>query len=173
MKTPFTTKTQIYHDGKWKGISLRSQGGSYTRTDPGGPGLDHFADSIALGRTPYFREVINALKCDKRSVRLLSLPAGAEIGTHVDPYHGLKFGQLRLHCPILTHPDVKMYFAHPPGNRRPDKPGTIESLSLPICRQAQPVGYLDARAASVIGSGAIKSLSMRVLHPWSSHSGAT
>ena len=110
MKTPFTTKTQIYHDGKWKGISLRSQGGSYTRTDPGGPGLDHFADSIALGRTPYFREVINALKCDKRSVRLLSLPAGAEIGTHVDPYHGLKFGQLRLHCPILTHPDVTMYF---------------------------------------------------------------
>jgi aspartate beta-hydroxylase len=110
MKTPFATKTQTYHDGKWKGLALRSQGGSYTCTDPGGPGLDPITDSHAMSRTPYFREVIDALPCGKRTVRLLSLPGGAEIGTHVDPYHGFKFGQIRLHCPIVTHPDVKMIF---------------------------------------------------------------
>lgn len=111
MNTPFSAKTQTYHDGKWRGLALRSQGGSYTRTDPGGPGLDDFADSTALALTPYFRKVIDALDCGKRTVRLLSLPGGASIGTHVDPYHGFKFGQIRLHCPIVTHPGVKMCFA--------------------------------------------------------------
>jgi aspartate beta-hydroxylase len=110
MKTPFAVKTQTYHDGRWKGLALRSQGGSWTRTDPGGPGLEHFADSDLLARTPYLREIADELDCDKRSIRLLSLPAGAEVATHIDPYHGFKFGQLRLHCPIITHPDVEMYF---------------------------------------------------------------
>lgn len=110
METPFNAKTLTYHDGKWKGLALRSQGGEPTRTDPGGPGLQCFRDSAVLDQVPYFREVIDTLSCDKRSVRLLLLPGGAKVATHVDPYHGFKFGQVRLHCPIITHPGVKMYF---------------------------------------------------------------
>jgi aspartate beta-hydroxylase len=110
METPFAAKTLTYHDGKWRGLSLRSQGGYWTRTDPGGPGLQCFSDSDLLDQVPYFREVIDTLNCDKRSVRLLLLPGGAQVATHVDPYHGFKFGQIRLHCPVVTHPGVKMYF---------------------------------------------------------------
>ena len=110
MDTPFTARTQTYHDGRWRGLGLRTQGGEWTSTDPGGPGLRPFQDTELLERTPYFREVLDGLACDKRSVRLLSLPGGAEVKEHTDPYHGFHFGQLRLHVPIRTDPGVLMVF---------------------------------------------------------------
>jgi len=111
MATPFPAKTETYHDGRWKGLALRSQGGDWQRTDPGGPGLDAFADTALLSRAPALREVVDSLDCEKRSVRLLSLPPDAEVNAHTDPYHGFKYGQLRLHVPIRTHPDVTMRFS--------------------------------------------------------------
>lgn len=110
MNTPFVARTLTYHDGKWRGLGLRSQGGVWRRTDPGGPGLEGFADTDLLDRTPYMRQVLDSLECEKRSVRLLSLPGGAEVKEHTDPYHGFRYGQLRLHVPVRTHPDVRMLF---------------------------------------------------------------
>lgn len=110
MQTPFLARTMTYHDGKWRGLALRSQGGDPERTDPGGPGLDAFADTDLLALAPALREVVDSLDCEKRSVRLLLLPPGAEVHAHTDPYHGFKYGQLRLHVPIRTHPGVLMRF---------------------------------------------------------------
>ncbi|HXM54651.1 MAG TPA: aspartyl/asparaginyl beta-hydroxylase domain-containing protein [Candidatus Dormibacteraeota bacterium] len=110
MRTPFPARTMTYHDGKWRGLALRSQGGDPERTDPGGPGLDAFADTELLAQAPAIREVVDSLDCEKRSVRLLLLPPDAEVHPHTDPYHGFKYGQLRLHVPIRTHPDVRMRF---------------------------------------------------------------
>lgn len=110
MRTPFLARTMTYHDGRWKGLALRSQGGDPERTDPGGPGLDPFADTALLARAPALREVVDSLECEKRSVRLLLLPPDAEVHAHTDPYHGFKYGQVRLHVPIRTHPDVVMRF---------------------------------------------------------------
>jgi hypothetical protein len=110
MRTPFLARTMTYHDGKWRGLALRSQGGDPERTDPGGPGLDAFADTELLARAPAIREVVDSLDCEKRSIRLLLLPPDAEVHAHTDPYHGFRYGQLRLHVPIRTHPDVRMLF---------------------------------------------------------------
>ena len=110
MRTPFLARTMTYHDGKWRGLALRSQGGDRERTDPGGPGLDAFADTELLARVPALREAVDSLDCEKRSVRLLLLPPGAEVHAHTDPYHGFRYGQVRLHVPIRTHPDVRMRF---------------------------------------------------------------
>lgn len=110
MRTPFLARTMTYHDGKWRGLALRSQGGDWERTDPGGPGLEAFADTELLARAPAMREVVDGLECGKRSVRLLLLPPGAEVHAHTDPYHGFKYGQVRLHVPVRTHPDVIMRF---------------------------------------------------------------
>ena len=110
MRTPFLARTMTYHDGKWRGLALRSQGGDPERTDPGGPGLDAFADTELLALAPAMREVVDSLDCEKRSVRLLLLPPGAEVHAHTDPYHGFRYGQLRLHVPVRTHPDVLMRF---------------------------------------------------------------
>jgi aspartate beta-hydroxylase len=110
MRTPSLARTMTYHDGKWRGLALRSQGGDRERTDPGGPGLDAFADTDLLAGAPALREVVDSLDCEKRSVRLLLLPPGAEVHAHTDPYHGFRYGQLRLHVPIRTHAGVRMWF---------------------------------------------------------------
>ena len=46
----------------WLILPLRSIGGDPARTDPGGAGLDEFADTPWLAKTPYFREIIAAIR---------------------------------------------------------------------------------------------------------------
>jgi aspartate beta-hydroxylase len=103
----FGSETKVYHDGKWTGMSLRAQGGRADRTDPGGPGLDEFADTPLLPRVPYLTDVLQRIGSPLRSARLLRLPPGGVIGEHRDTYHGFEYGQLRLHAPITTNPRVE------------------------------------------------------------------
>jgi aspartate beta-hydroxylase len=103
----FGSETKVYHDGKWTGLSLRSQGGDADRTDPGGPGLSEFSDTPLVRYAPYLAEVLARVDAPLRSARLLRLPPGGVIGEHRDTYHGFEYGQLRLHAPITTNPDVQ------------------------------------------------------------------
>ena len=105
----FGSETKVYHNGDWKGLSLRSQGGSLERTDPGGPGLEEFKDTALMSHTPYIAAMLREWNVPIRSVRLLRLPAGASIMEHRDTYHGFEYGQLRLHIPVTTNPDVVIY----------------------------------------------------------------
>ena len=103
----FGSETKVYHDGKWVGLSLRSQGGKAERTDPGGPGLEEFQNTSLLRHTPYLADVLDMLNSPLRSARLLRLPPGGVIGEHRDTYHGFQYGQLRLHAPITTNASVE------------------------------------------------------------------
>lgn len=103
----FGSETKVYHDGKWVGLSLRSQGGTPERTDPGGPGLEDFSDTPLLASTSYFGQVLALLNSPVRSARLLRLPPGGVIAEHVDTYHGFEYGQLRLHAAITTNPGIE------------------------------------------------------------------
>jgi hypothetical protein len=98
----------VFHDGRWKGLALRAQSGDWRRTDPGGPGLEPYAPTEVLQLTPAFQEVIASFHCPLRTVRLSSLPPGAEIAEHCDTYHDFRYGQVRLHVPVVTHRDVLM-----------------------------------------------------------------
>jgi len=102
----FGNVTPVYHNGQWHGITLRSQGGGVDRTDPGGPGMVSFADTELFKHAPYIRSVLDSISAPKRTARLLALDAGGRIEEHRDTYHGFPYGQLRLHIPIVTHPDV-------------------------------------------------------------------
>ena len=95
-----------YHDGAWKGISLHSQSGKQS-AHPGYAGLDGYYPTDALKHTPYMKEILDGLKCPKKVVRLLTLPPGVEIGEHNDAWANFYCGTLRLHIPIITHPDVE------------------------------------------------------------------
>lgn len=96
----------LTHD--WTALALRSQGGDPVRTDPGGPGLEDFADTKILARTPYLREVLRRIPCDLRSARLLALAPNGVVAEHTDPHHGFDVGQVRLHVPIVTNPAAKL-----------------------------------------------------------------
>jgi len=105
----FGSETKVFHDGRWSGLSLRSQGGRSDRTDPGGPGLEDFQNTELTEVARHLTDLMGALNTPLRSARLLRLPPGASIGEHRDTYHGLEYGQLRLHVPITTNDGVENF----------------------------------------------------------------
>lgn len=95
-----------HHAGEWQGLSLHSMGGEQTAR-PSFPGLSAYAPTRALRRTPYFAEILRELPCPKQVVRLMTLPPGGAIRSHVDLNVSFQFGLIRLHVPIETNPDVQ------------------------------------------------------------------
>jgi len=95
-----------YHNGDWTGISLYSQGGK-EGAFPSAAGLEPYTKTAALEHAPYMTRLLEELECPKEVVRLLSLPAGAVIQEHFDLHTNFQYGLLRLHIPIVTHPNVE------------------------------------------------------------------
>jgi hypothetical protein len=100
-----------YHSGEWAGVALYSPGG---RADTASTDAtaDPSSASPLLARCPYFQEVIEAFRCPKITVRLLQLPPGARIDYHTDRALNFQHGMIRVHVPIVTHPEVVFYIAH-------------------------------------------------------------
>jgi len=94
-----------YHKGEWTGIALYSMGGKDS-VYPSAPGMDRYQETESVRRTPYIKKILDDLECPKEVVRLLFLPPGGHIKDHFDFHTNFQFGLLRLHIPILTHPDV-------------------------------------------------------------------
>lgn len=88
----------------WRILPLRSLGGDPHRTDPGGAGLEDFADTPWLAMAPYLAKTIAAIPAPVRSVRLMALGSGAKVDEHRDSKFGFQYGTLRLHVPIETNP---------------------------------------------------------------------
>lgn len=98
-----------YYTGDWSAIPLRSVNGDPTRifSDPSGLGV--YADTIHLKKSTYLNEVINTFKCDKIDIRLLSLKAGSNIKEHRDYGLAIEDGEVRIHIPITTNPELEFY----------------------------------------------------------------
>ncbi|MGH6657709.1 MAG: aspartyl/asparaginyl beta-hydroxylase domain-containing protein [Actinocrinis sp.] len=93
----------------WRVLPLRNVGGDPRRTDPGGPGLVDFADTPWLGRAPYLAEVLAAVPAPLRAARLMALGPGALGPDHFDTKQGLAWGFARLHVPVSTTPEARLY----------------------------------------------------------------
>ncbi len=88
----------------WRCLALRAPGGDPDRTDPGGPGVEGFADTPWAAHAPYLTEVLAALPAELRSARLMSLAPGVTVPEHRDTPTGLPYGFVRVHVPIRTNP---------------------------------------------------------------------
>lgn len=104
----FNTRNYV---GEWSGVPLRAIGGAANRLYPDPTGLGRYEDTPLLARCPAFREVLTTLKCPIGSARLLKLASGARIREHTDYNLGFEDGEVRLHVPIVTHPDVAFFLA--------------------------------------------------------------
>jgi len=96
-----------YYQGDWSAIPLRSIGGSPEHIYPDPTAKDAFADTPLLARCPYFREVLAALRCPQQAARLLRLKAGSVIREHRDYELSFEDGEVRLHIPVRTNPEVE------------------------------------------------------------------
>jgi hypothetical protein len=90
----------------WRCLALRSAGGAADRTDPGGPGLEDFADTPWLSSTPLTSAILDKIPVPKRAVRFMALGPGVVSHTHDDTKYGPRWGVARLHIPITTNPDA-------------------------------------------------------------------
>jgi hypothetical protein len=95
------------YGGNWTGIALRSSTGHSHQLVAGGNAA--FTDTELLDRCAYFRQVLSVFQCPLKSVRLLSLAPQSFIREHSDHALGYDDGEIRIHIPIQTSPDVEFY----------------------------------------------------------------
>lgn len=99
---------QIF-EGRWSGVALRSVGGVTGKLYSGLQERSACTDTPLLQRCPYLREVLDTFQCPLQSARLLMLEPRSHILRHKDPYLGYEEGEVRLHIPIQTDPEVRFY----------------------------------------------------------------
>jgi hypothetical protein len=106
----------------WRVLPLRSPGGDIDRTDPGGPALVEFEPTAWLDKAPYLAEVLDAIPAELRSARLMALGPGAASAEHFDNKYGVAWGTARVHVPVLTHAEARMYIG---GKLQQWQPGSF------------------------------------------------
>lgn len=99
------------YGGQWRGAALRSASGSAGDLQAQSHTGAAFADTPLLDACPYFREVLAAFPCPLKSVRLLSLAPASFIREHSDRTLDYEDGEIRIHIPVETNPDVEFYVA--------------------------------------------------------------
>jgi hypothetical protein len=101
--------TGIY-TGEWSGVALRSVGGKAGTLYPDPTATGDFADTPVLRRCAGLRAALDRFACPQTAVRLLRLAPGAAVAEHRDYKLGHADGELRIHVPLTTNPDVE--FVH-------------------------------------------------------------
>ncbi len=98
---------QSIYEGAWTGVALRSVGGVETQLYPDPAAQAPFADTGTLGRLPAFGAALAQFRCPLLAARLLSLAPGAVINEHRDYKLGWEDGEIRVHVPVVTSPEVE------------------------------------------------------------------
>jgi Aspartyl/Asparaginyl beta-hydroxylase len=116
------------YEGGWDIVALRAAAGEThpLRLVYADPAATRFADTPWLDRLPAFRAALARFECPLRSVRLMRLTAGSRIKEHVDDLDA-EVGNLRLHVPVTTGPDVNFRLAE---RRVEMAPGSVWYLRL-------------------------------------------
>ena len=90
--------------GNWSSFALRSISGS--ELDILATPNATFQDTPTLSNCLYFKEIVDSFRCEKESVRLLSLSPNSYIKEHTDSDGGYEDGFFRIHIPIQTNDKV-------------------------------------------------------------------
>ena len=88
------------YDNGWSCMPLRAVEGRLDHIVP--LESSNFEDTVLLKQCTYLRHIIDSFECEKTSVRLMALDAGARIKPHRDNGASLEDGVTRLHIPVHT-----------------------------------------------------------------------
>ncbi len=100
------------YEGSWSVIPLRSLLGSMDANFSIPVGSNphiKYLDTELMQRCPYIQEVLAYFDCEKLSVRLMNLSAGAIIKEHRDDELNLESGEARFHIPVQTNALVSFF----------------------------------------------------------------
>ena len=108
--TPWQMHYQVRHyEGEWSAIPLRSVEGRSESIIVSPIHDSIYRDTVFLNSCPYIREILQSFECPLQAVRLLKLNAGGIIKEHRDSELNFENGEIRLHIPVITHPDVEFF----------------------------------------------------------------
>lgn len=96
-----------YYEGDWSVVPLRSVGGRADQIYPDPTAKASFADTPLLARCPYIQHVLASFPCPQQAVRFLRLKAGSSIKEHTDYMLEFEDGEVRVHIPVVTNPEVE------------------------------------------------------------------
>jgi ribosomal protein S18 acetylase RimI-like enzyme/quercetin dioxygenase-like cupin family protein len=121
---------QRYYEGDWSAVPLRSVGGRTDQIYPDPTATRAFADTPLLERCAYVREVLASLQVELQAVRFLRLKAGSIVKEHRDHNLSLEDGEVRLHIPVRTNPELEFVLG---GERVVMNPGEVwyHNFNLP------------------------------------------
>ena len=119
-----------YYEGDWSGIAFRSVGGVAKQLYPNPAAEEPYADTENLDRSPNVRAVLERFECELLSVRFLRLARGSVIKEHKDYNLGYEDGELRVHVPVETNPDVEFVLDGQPLELREGEAWYLD-LNLP------------------------------------------
>lgn len=131
---------QGYYEGDWSGLPLRAHSGATNLLPGAREAADAFADTPLLERCPAFQAVLACFECPLKSVRLLRLKAGSIIREHNDPDLGYAAGEVRIHVPVRTNPQLEFYVNH---ERIVLEEGECWYLALEKPHRVQNLGQTD------------------------------
>ncbi|WP_157807402.1 aspartyl/asparaginyl beta-hydroxylase domain-containing protein [Hymenobacter chitinivorans] len=101
------------YEGSWRTLQLRALHGQLTNNVASHagtlPDAAAFRDTPLLAQCPYTKEVLDFFQIEKTAVRFMQLDAGAVIKPHCDPDLNFEQGEVRLHIPVLTNPQLHFY----------------------------------------------------------------
>jgi hypothetical protein len=97
--------TRVY-EGDWSGVAFRAPGGDGGRLYPDLTGKLGFSDTPWLASCSAVRAAMGALRCEMAAVRFLRVGAGGRIREHRDYDLGFATGEVRIHVPVTTSPEV-------------------------------------------------------------------
>jgi hypothetical protein len=102
-----------HYEGGWTILPLRSINGNIDNTisihSTAAGIMPAYKDTALLQQCNYIRSVLEFFECEKTSVRLMKLHAGAVIKEHSDIDLRYEEGEVRFHIPVITHPAVSFY----------------------------------------------------------------
>ena len=128
------------YQGDWSAVPLRSVGGRANHIVADPAAREPFADTPLLARCPGVRETLAALPCPHQSVRFMRLRAGSGIKEHSDVRLGFDDGEVRLHIPVATNPEVEFMLA---GRRVVMNEGECWYLNLTLPHRVDNRGAAD------------------------------
>jgi hypothetical protein len=100
------------YEGSWSVIPLRSLFGNmdanFSIQASANPHIKYL-DTELMQHCPYIQQVLAYFECEKLSVRLMNLSAGAIIKEHRDDELNLESGEARFHIPVQTNEQVSFF----------------------------------------------------------------
>jgi mannose-6-phosphate isomerase-like protein (cupin superfamily) len=132
-----------HYEGGWSIIPLRSVGGDPDNTfslHTSGNETMKYKDTPLLDGCEYIKTVLDFFACEKTSVRLMKLNAGAVIKEHTDHEMSFEEGEARFHIPVQTNEQVDFYIL---DEKIPMKEGQCWYLNLSLKHRVSNAGTED------------------------------